>query len=299
MPTTARRQNMADRLAAWAEEFDRHLDQMLTPGSSVSPRLDEAIRYSALLPGKRVRPYLVAQTGLLFGVSSDQTRPASVAIECIHAFSLIHDDLPAMDDDDLRRGRPANHKVFGEAIAILAGDALVTLAFEVLATQARSPHVAAGWVAELADATGRQGMIGGQAVDILGESQPPTAQQVARIHASKTSRLFQSACRLGAIAAAVGPDDYRSISDYGMHLGLAFQMADDLLDVTSQTEIMGKNTAKDSACGKQTYPRVVGMERAHTLATQEVDLALAALESFDNRADRLRDLARFVIERNR
>jgi len=297
MKTTLEKQDIAARLAEWAIRFDVQFDELLSRNRAVSEKLDEAVRYSALLPGKRLRPFLVVETGRLCGATEEDVLPAAMAVECVHAFSLIHDDLPAMDDDDLRRGKPTNHKVYGEAIAVLAGDALLALAFEVLATGARSSKVAAGWVAELAQATGREGMIGGQAVDILSEADPPSAERVARIHESKTSRLIQSACRLGAIAAGAEAGAYRSISEYGLSLGLAFQMADDLLDVTSETEMLGKQTAKDQSSGKQTYPRVVGMGRARELACREVDQAVASLERFDEKADVLRELARFVIER--
>jgi len=298
MHTAMEQQSLSDRLAAWAAEFDRHLRELLEATPPTSERLAEAMRYSALLPGKRLRPFLVTEVGVLCGADPADTLPAALAIECVHAFSLVHDDLPAMDDDDLRRGKPTNHKVFGEALAVLAGDGLLALAFEVLATRARSPQVAAAWVAELAEAAGWQGMIGGQAADILGETQPPCAELVARIHRSKTARLLQCACRLGAIAAGAGPDQYRAVSDYGLHVGLAFQMADDLLDVTSRAEVMGKQVAKDTDSGKQTYLRVVGMERAAEMARREVELALGSLADFDQRADTLRCLARFVVERN-
>ena len=299
MSTAVKKERIAGRLAAWPQEFDRRLGELFETGPQVSERLAEAMRYSALLPGKRLRPFLVTEVGVLGGADPADTLPAAVAIECVHAFSLIHDDLPAMDDDDLRRGQPTNHKVFGEALAVLAGDGLLALAFEVLAKRARSAQIAAAWVAELAEAAGRQGMIGGQAADILGETQPPSVELVGRVHRSKTARLMQSACRLGAIAAGAGPEQYRAVSEYGLRLGLAFQMADDLLDATSRAEIMGKRVGKDSDSGKQTYLRVVGMERAEELARQEAELAVEALADFDQRADTLRSLARFVVERNR
>jgi geranylgeranyl pyrophosphate synthase len=289
---------VGDRLAAWAREFDPHLEALLSESPQVSERLAEAMCYSALLPGKRVRPYLVTEVGSLLGAAPEDTRPAALAIECVHAFSLIHDDLPAMDDDDLRRGKPTNHKVFGEGMAVLAGDALLALAFEVLVTRARSPQIAAGWVAELAEATGRRGIIGGQAADIQGETQPLDAELVGRIHRSKTARLIQSTCRLGAIAAGAGSEDYRAVSDYGLQAGLAFQMADDLLDVTSDRQSLGKHTAKDTDSGKQTYVRALGVERARDLVHDKLDLALEALVRFGARADNLRDLARFVVERD-
>jgi geranylgeranyl pyrophosphate synthase len=299
MPTTAEKQSLEDRLTSWCERFDRCLSELLESSSQVSARLAEAMRYSLLLPGKRIRPFLVTEVGSLCGAAEQDTLPAALAIECVHGFSLIHDDLPAMDDDELRRGQPCNHKVFGEGLAVLAGDGLLALAFEVLAKRAESPQIAAGWVAELAEAAGWQGMIGGQAADLLGENQPPDAELVARIHRSKTARLIQCACRLGAIAASAEPEDYRAVSDYGLHVGLAFQMADDLLDVTGRTETVGKNVSKDADKGKQTYVRVVGMERAQEMVRSELRQGLDSLAGFDSKADTLRLLARFVVERNR
>ncbi len=287
------------RLEEFATAFDRRLSELFTAARGVPPRLAESAAYSALLPGKRLRPYLTTRCGALCGADEHATLPAALAVECVHAFSLVHDDLPAMDDDDLRRGRPTNHKVYGEAMAILAGDALVTLAFEVLATRARSPEVAAKWCAELAAAAGWAGMIGGQVLDLDGEQQAPTAETVARIHESKTARLIQCACRLGAIAAGADETRYRAVSDFGRQLGLAFQIADDVLDEVGQAERIGKNVGKDQHAGKQTYCRVVGVERARALAREHVARAVEALSPFAADADDLRALAQYVVERDR
>ena len=218
------------------------------------PRLIEAIRYSLLAGGKRLRPALVLESCIACGGRADDESAiaAAVAIELIHTFSLVHDDLPAMDDDDLRRGRATNHKVFGEALAILAGDAMVTLAFETIATTA-------ALVKELARASGPCGMIGGQVLDIEGENSDLSRSELERIHRMKTGALLTCACRMGAIAANAAASRLGAITTYGNHLGLAFQIVDDILDVTSTPEQLGKKTNKDAGSGKNTYPRLIGI----------------------------------------
>jgi geranylgeranyl pyrophosphate synthase len=287
------------RLGEWAEGFDGVLDEMLTPDVEVPSTLAEAVRYSARSGGKRVRPFIVTRICELCGGTAQQAAPAAVALECIHAFSLVHDDLPAMDDDDLRRGRPTCHKAFNEAIAILAGDALQTLAFELLATRIPDPKAATAAVAELARGTGWAGMIGGQTVDIESENKPTELALVQRIHRYKTARLFECAGRLGAISAGANSEQTEAATDYGKHLGLAFQIADDVLDVTSTTEMMGKAVAKDAEAGKQTYPEAIGLEASRRAADETVALAVDALDVFGPDADDLRQLARFVVERRK
>ena len=255
------------------------------------------MRYSALAPGKRFRPYLVAASCRLCGGTDGLALPVAAAMECVHAFSLVHDDLPAMDDDDLRRGRPTCHKVFGEAMAILAGDALLALAFEILVTRTAPSTDRAGLVRILAEATGRNGMIGGQAADILGERLPPSLQRVRQIHAGKTAALISASCRMGAVAAGADAAAIEALGRYGRHVGMAFQIADDLLDLTSTPQQLGKATAKDAEAHKQTYPAVVGMESARLAAVEETAKAIEALKPFGAAADNLRSLARFVIER--
>ncbi len=286
-----------DLLKQCATTVDRALDAYLAKSGRAPARLAESMRYSVEAGGKRLRPALVLLSSRACGGADAAALPAAAAIECVHTFSLIHDDLPAMDDDDLRRGRPTNHKVFGEAMAILAGDALVTLAFEILATQSAEPITIARMVAELADATGWQGMIGGQVDDIDGESNPPHRERVERIHAMKTARLIQSACRLGAIAAAAPRPAYDALSQYGHELGLAFQIVDDLLDVTATTEALGKRAGKDETSEKQTYPRVFGVETSMSLARQAVDRAKAAVAPLGPVAEPLADLADFMAQR--
>lgn len=258
----------------------------------------EAIEYSLMAGGKRLRPALVLETAHACGARADNRSAlaAAGAIELIHTFSLVHDDLPAMDDDDLRRGRPTNHKVFGEAMAILAGDAMVTLAFELIATDAEA-SVAPALVRELASASGPVGMIGGQVLDIDGENKSLSLDELRRLHAMKTGALLTCACRMGAIAAGAETDAVEAVTAYGRHLGLAFQIVDDLLDVTSTPEQMGKATGKDAGKGKNTYPSLMGVEGSSRAAKEQLDAALAATRELNQHAEGLRSLARFVVER--
>jgi len=215
----------------------------------------------------------------------------------VHAFSLVHDDLPAMDNDDLRRGRPTCHKAFGEAEAILAGDALLALAFEIPATRIEDPAVVKAVVAELANGTGWAGMIGGQTTDIQSEALPPELGLVQRIHRYKTARLFVTAGRLGAYCARADEAHLAAAGAFGQHLGLAFQIADDLLDVIGSAEQMGKAVAKDAEAGKQTYPGAVGIEASRAAARDEARKAIEALQVFGPAAEDLRQLANYVVER--
>ena len=267
------------------------------------PRLLESIQYSLTAGGKRLRPALVLECWRACG---GEDRPptrrsalaAAAAIELIHTFSLVHDDLPAMDDDDLRRGRPTNHKVFGEAMAILAGDAMVTLAFEILAADA-DPSVVPALVRELARASGPEGMIGGQVLDMEGENVALKLDQLQRLHGMKTGALLTAACRLGAIAAGAGAGPLDAVTAYGRHLGLAFQIVDDLLDVTSTPEQLGKATKKDAGKGKNTYPSLLGLEGSRREADHQLAAALEAIEALEPRAHVLRTLAEFVVHRDK
>jgi geranylgeranyl diphosphate synthase type II len=263
-------------------------------------RLLEAIDYSLLAGGKRLRPALVLETARACSapVGSPAAIAAAGAIELIHTFSLVHDDLPAMDDDDLRRGRPTNHKVFGEAMAILAGDAMVTMAFHIIAVDA-PVTIAAPLIVELASASGPAGMIGGQVLDIDGENQTLALPQLQQVHRMKTGALLTGSCRLGAIASGAGPTDPRlaAVTEFGRHLGLAFQIVDDILDVTSTPEQLGKATNKDAGRGKNTYPGLIGMEASRKEAARQLTASLESLTPFGTDADGLRALARFVVER--
>jgi geranylgeranyl diphosphate synthase type II len=293
--------------AAWRAWFDEqraavertlkgHVSQLRAndPGHS---RVLEAVAYSLVQGGKRLRPILVRECCVVSGGNVAAASPAALAVECIHTFSLIHDDLPAMDNDDLRRGQPTNHKVFGEAVAILAGDWLVAHAFGLLAGPDVSPHVSAALVRTLAE--GSLGMVEGQGADIAGEGQAASAPLVEYIHRHKTARLIEACCRLGALAGGADSVQIERLGQYGQHLGLAFQIVDDVLDCTSSTDALGKRAGKDASVSKQTYPAVYGLEPARTQAAREVDAALAALAPLGPKADHLRGLARFVLERER
>jgi geranylgeranyl diphosphate synthase type II len=261
------------------------------------PLLLEAMEYSLMAGGKRLRPVLVLESAIACGREVNQSAlAAAAAIELIHTFSLVHDDLPAMDNDDLRRGRPTNHKVYGEAMAILAGDGMISLAFELIATDAE-PKVVPRLIAELAHATGPQGMIGGQVLDMDGEQKPLSFEQLQQLHRMKTGALLRSSCRLGALSTNASEAQLSSMTEFGRYLGLAFQIVDDLLDVTATPEQMGKATGKDAAKGKNTYPALLGIEETRSQAHVQLESALRALEVFGPSADGLRALAKFVVER--
>ena len=264
------------------------------------PRLTEAIEYSLMAGGKRLRPALVLETFSACKGSSEPSATALAAagaVELIHTFGLVHDDLPAMDDDDLRRGRPTNHRVFGEAMAILAGDAMVAMAFEALSTDVE-PAVAPPLVHELAAATGPVGMIGGQVLDMEGEGRALDPTALRALHAAKTGALLTASCRMGAIAAGAAADVLDRVTRFGRALGLAFQIMDDILDVTSTPEQLGKATAKDASHGKNTYPRLLGLEASRAEGRRQVEAAIHALSGLDRRFDGLRTLARFVVDRS-
>lgn len=286
------------RLQVFAAQFDAHLNDYLQTTSDVPSELLEAVRYSVLAPGKRIRPYLVVRCCELVGGSRDDAWPVAAAVECVHAFSLVHDDLPAMDDDDVRRGRPTTHKQFGEAMAILAGDALVVLAFELLARHVLDRHLAGEMVLELAERTGWAGMIGGQAADIAGQSQDPSLDRTRYIHERKTAALFEGACRLGALAGRGTAADLAALGRFGRCLGRAFQIADDLLDVTSTAEKLGKKAGKDGGAGKQTYPRCVGVEQSRIAAKAAADAAIAEIAGYGTAAGDLREIAVYAASRS-
>ena len=267
-------------------------------------RLLEAIEYSLMAGGKRLRPALVLECAKACNKSASDSTPsptaiaAAAAMELIHTFSLVHDDLPAMDDDDLRRGRPTNHKVFGEAMAILAGDAMTTMAFEILAADCE-PRLVASLVRELASASGPSGMIGGQVIDMDEGHPPKNLSELQRLHRMKTGALLTASCRMGAISGGADPTTLESLDAFGRHLGLAFQIVDDILDQTSTPEELGKATGKDAANGKVTYPMLLGLEESRQEAAKQLSLALGAVKSLGRRGDDLRALARFVVERNK
>ena len=273
-----------------------HFSPLKTEGHPHT-RLMDAVLYSVQQVGKRVRPVLVLECCRICGGGEAAAMPAAVAIECIHTFSLIHDDLPAMDDDDLRRGVPTNHKVFGEALAILAGDWLVTHAFLALAQAPVSGDARAALVAALA--VGTEGMVIGQAADIEGEELAADRERVKFIHLHKTARLIEASCRMGAIAAGANDEQVARLGEYGRRLGIAFQICDDVLDRTSSTATLGKRAGKDADASKQTYPAAFGLDESRQRAREEADAAIAALTPFGSAADRLRELAEYVISRDR
>jgi geranylgeranyl diphosphate synthase type II len=279
---------------------ERLLDAAVPRSEGPSARLDEAMRYSLLDGGKRLRPILALAACEAVGGAIDDAAPFACAVEMIHTYSLIHDDLPCMDDDDLRRGRPTNHKVYGEALATLAGDALLTDAFAVLARSPlveRAPALVVQTIAELAEAAGSRGMVAGQVIDLLGEGRAMELAELEYLHGRKTGALFVASVRGGARLGGASAAEMESLSVYAKALGLCFQVVDDILDVEASTEQMGKRTGKDQAHGKNTYPGLLGLERSREFARELSRRAVAALANFDERAEPLRALAAFVVER--
>ncbi len=263
-------------------------------------RVVEAMRYSLFAGGKRLRPILCLAASEAVGGDLKAAMPAGCALEMIHTYSLIHDDLPAMDDDDLRRGKPTNHKVFGEAIAILAGDGLLTEAFVLLSDyNSLLPERAVQVIGVIAEAASYRGMVGGQVVDILSQNKRADLETVQQMHSRKTAALIAAATESGALAGKGSEAQVAALARYGRAIGLAFQIADDILDIEGDTELLGKTTGADEARGKVTYPAAVGLERSRQAANEMVNDALAALEGFDNRANPLRSLANYIITRKK
>ena len=295
---------LTEHLEAHRARLEAHLDHLLPPESTPPETLHKAMRYAVLAGGKRIRPILcweAAATVSGTGVSPVSIEDLACALEFIHTFSLIHDDLPALDNDDLRRGRPTCHKVFGEAVAILAGDALLTLAFETLARMSGpAPEQKVLIISDLAAAVGsRRGMIGGQVADLEAEGQAVNAAQVEAIHSAKTGALIRAAVRAGARFAGASAGDLEHLSRFGERLGLAFQVVDDLLDLESSPEQLGKSTGKDSARRKATYPAVLGAKRSRALVHELIDEAVAELAPLGPRARRLEEIARYFLARTR
>lgn len=291
--------NLKEHLAAGQKRVDEALDRWLPAESAPPETIHRAMRYSVFAGGKRIRPILCMEAARAVSDSVPGVENVACALELIHTYSLIHDDLPALDNDDLRRGRPTCHKVFGEAMAILAGDALLTLAFEVLAKTDTVDDVRrARLVAELATASGTiGGMIGGQVNDLEGEGKTPEPALLESIHRAKTGALLRASLRLGALSAGATAEQYDALSSYGEHTGLAFQIVDDVLDVEQSSEALGKTAGKDAAQQKITFPAVYGLERSHRMAEDERGRAHAALEIFGARATRLHELADFIVDR--
>ncbi len=288
-----------DFLAAEVRRVDAALDRLTPPESAHPATIHRAMRYSLFAGGKRIRPILCLQSAATISDEAPAALDAGCALEMIHTYSLIHDDLPALDNDDFRRGKPTNHKVFGEAMAILAGDALFTLAMQTLVRVEGLPDAAKiRLIDELAFASGTvEGMIGGQVTDIEGERQTPTPELLDCIHRAKTGALLRAALRMGCICAGGDAAQMEALSRYGEHVGLAFQIVDDILDVEESSEALGKTAGKDAAQGKITFPAVYGIEESRRMAQEQCVRAHESLAPFGERARRLHEIADLIVQR--
>jgi geranylgeranyl diphosphate synthase, type II len=273
--------------------------EKLLPADSMPPTsIHTAMRYSVFAGGKRIRPILCYESARLFAADPAGAIPVGCALEFIHTYSLIHDDLPALDNDDLRRGKPTNHKVFGEAIAILAGDALLTLAFQTLANAAIEPNRRVRVISEIASAAGTvNGMVGGQVADIEAEKKAADAAMLEYIHRSKTAALICGSIVAGAIAGGAGDEDVERLRRFGEQIGWAFQVVDDILDVSESSASLGKTAGKDQAQQKATYPALYGLEKSRAIATELETKALRELDFYGERGTRLRQVAQFLVAR--
>ncbi len=285
-------------LESYRQRVERGLEELTPPADTRPARLHEAMRYSLQAGGKRLRPVLLLATADTFGARVNPL-PAAVALECLHTYSLVHDDLPCMDNDDLRRGRPTAHKQFDEATALLAGDALLTFAFQLIARHyAASPAIAAALLREIADAAGSERLIGGQMEDLLAERKfGTTADELVFIHHNKTAAMISAALSAGAICGGVDESNLAALCDAGRHLGLAFQIVDDILDATADTATLGKTAGKDARAGKATYVSVHGLEAARAAAVEQTTTALAALRRLPGGAPFLVWLAEQMLTR--
>jgi farnesyl diphosphate synthase len=292
---------LTENLERIASLIESRLDELLAPepASSSQARLVEAMRYAALGGGKRLRPFLLIESARLFGVAEASALDAAAALECVHCYSLVHDDLPCMDDDDMRRGRPTAHIAFGEATAVLAGDALLTRAFGILSEPGTHPDadVRAALVELLAKAAGVQGMAGGQALDLAAEGQSLGPMDVAKMQAMKTGALFNFACDAGAVLGRADGVARGVLAAYASAFGQAFQLADDLLDARGDAAEMGKAVAKDASRGKATLVALLGIDAARTRLNALIEDAEAALAPFGDKAATLKEAARFVAAR--
>jgi geranylgeranyl diphosphate synthase type II len=280
---------------------DKALKKFMPRPSGLASDVIRAMDYSLFAGGKRIRPILCIAGAEAVGGSADNVVPVACAIELIHTYSLIHDDLPVMDNDDLRRGKSTNHKVFGEAVALLAGDGLLTLAFNLMAGYGAEKEVKKKALLRVIDliasAAGYKGMVGGQVVDITYEGKEPNPTVVEYIHRHKTASLIAASVTAGTILVGGSEDEEKSISRYGQQIGLAFQIADDILNVEGDKGVIGKGTGSDKERGKMTYPSVFGAAESKKIQKQLIERAIESLKQFDNRAEPLRDLARYIINR--
>jgi geranylgeranyl diphosphate synthase, type II len=287
-------------LGASTASVNAALDKFLPSEKTKPATIHKAMRYSLFAGGKRMRPAVCLAAAAACGGSEADAMPLACAVECIHTYSLVHDDLPAMDNDDYRRGKLTNHKVFGEGIAVLAGDALLTQAFEIAAK-------AKGWpryshqdvILELARASGSLQLIAGQVADLEGEGKKTSVEQLRYIHERKTSALLCCSVRLGGMSANCTPAQLKALTDFGYNVGLAFQVIDDILDVTQTSEQLGKTAGKDTKAQKATYPSIVGLDKSRKIAEQLTNKAFAALKTFKGKADALEGLAEFLLKRDR
>lgn len=281
-----------------AKNVDKELNRLLPRLRQRPSSIHGAMRYSVFAGGKRLRPVLCMAAAETCGGTADKALAPACAVELVHTYSLVHDDLPCMDDDDLRRGRPTCHKVYGEGMAVLCGDALLTEAFAILATtpptRRYSPR---DFITELADTAGSRKLIGGQVLDLEGEGKTLTKRDLVLIHEAKTAALLTSSLRLGAMAANATPAQLDALTAFGHALGLAFQVIDDILDVTQSTETLGKTAGKDVAVGKATYPAVLGLEASRREAARLTRAAMDALDPLGAKADRLREIADHLLRR--
>jgi geranylgeranyl diphosphate synthase type II len=292
--------DLQDFLASRTETANRALGKFLPSEKTKPATIHEAMRYSLFAGGKRMRPALCLAAAQACGGREADALPLACAVECIHTYSLIHDDLPAMDNDDFRRGKPTNHKVFGDGIAVLAGDALLTQAFEIAAQAKgwpRYPHRTL--ILELAKASGSLQLVAGQVADLEGEGKEISAGELRYIHERKTSALLCCSVRLGGMSANCTSAQLKALTDFGYHVGLAFQVIDDILDVTQTSEQLGKTAGKDTAAQKATYPAIVGLEKSRKIAEQLTGKAFAALKPFQGRAVALEALAEFLLKRDK
>ena len=285
-------------LRQYQEMVDAELDRLVPPETAPPETIHRAMRYSLFAGGKRIRPILCLEAANAVGGAPHCVVAAACSLELIHTYSLIHDDLPALDNDDYRRGKLTSHKVFGEAMAILTGDALLTRAFQVLGELDLAPDRKTRLVAELAAAAGTVGgMIGGQVADLEGEGKPPEAALLETIHRAKTGALLRASLRLGALCAAATEPQYEALSCYGEHIGLAFQIVDDILDVEESSAVLGKTAGKDAQQQKITFPAVYGLEASRRMAEEECARAHQVLQPFGERAAGLHELADLIVRR--
>jgi len=301
MITRASPEAFAERLDHYRRRVDSKLAEILRADHEVPDRLLDAMRYSVLGGGKRVRPLLVYASGELVGAAEDTLDPIAAAVELIHAYSLVHDDLPAMDDDDLRRGRPTTHRQFDEATAILAGDALQALAFEVLASDPKlsaRPQAQAKMIGWLARAAGPAGMVGGQALDMEAEGRQIDERSLERIHRGKTGALIRASIMMPSELGGASPDERASLDVFARDIGLVFQIRDDLLEVEQDTATLGKSAGSDSGNDKSTYPSTLGVEGARRRAAETQQRAVDALRTFGSRSDALLWLSEFILNRS-